>query len=296
MGGTSTDVCLVRGGVPEPAADAAGWRASRCGCPRWRCTPSAPAAVRSPGSTRAARSSWGPRARARIRGPRATGAAASEATVTDADLVLGRIPPRHGAAGLRPPRRARGAAALARAGVTADGVVAVVDAAMERAVRVVTVEQGDRPPRPRAGRVRGCRSAPCVRRRRTVGHADGHRTGAGRGVLGGRAARARPSSGRWCAPGRRPAHARRPRRRPAARLGGRGRRARSPMVTSRVGSTAGTRARATSSRVREVERVRRPSTSDATASRAPARRSRSSRCGRGSTRRRAAHGRRPAAQ
>ncbi len=33
-------------------------------------------------------------------------------------------------------------AALDRAGVTAEGVVAVVDAAMERAVRVVTVEQG----------------------------------------------------------------------------------------------------------------------------------------------------------
>jgi N-methylhydantoinase A/oxoprolinase/acetone carboxylase beta subunit len=62
--------------------------------------------------------------------------------VTDANLVLGRIP-----ADLELPGFGRlsvdaARAALQRAGVTADGVIAVVDAAMERAVRVVSVEQG----------------------------------------------------------------------------------------------------------------------------------------------------------
>ena len=33
MGGTSTDVCLVRGGVPEPAATLHGRRDCPCGCP-----------------------------------------------------------------------------------------------------------------------------------------------------------------------------------------------------------------------------------------------------------------------
>ena len=33
MGGTSTDVCLVRGGVPEPAPTHDGRRVTRSGCP-----------------------------------------------------------------------------------------------------------------------------------------------------------------------------------------------------------------------------------------------------------------------
>jgi N-methylhydantoinase A/oxoprolinase/acetone carboxylase beta subunit len=62
--------------------------------------------------------------------------------VTDADLVLGRIPadsafPDLGRLDVDAARRA-----LERACVTAEGVVRVVDAAMERAVRVVTVERG----------------------------------------------------------------------------------------------------------------------------------------------------------
>jgi N-methylhydantoinase A/oxoprolinase/acetone carboxylase beta subunit len=62
--------------------------------------------------------------------------------VTDADLVLGRIPgdATFGDLGRLDVDAAR--AALERAGVTAEGVVDVVDAAMEQAVRLVSVERG----------------------------------------------------------------------------------------------------------------------------------------------------------
>jgi N-methylhydantoinase A/oxoprolinase/acetone carboxylase beta subunit len=62
--------------------------------------------------------------------------------VTDADLALGRIPHDTVLPGFGRLDSAAAHDALERAGVTAAGVVAVVDAAMERAVRVVTVEQG----------------------------------------------------------------------------------------------------------------------------------------------------------
>jgi N-methylhydantoinase A/oxoprolinase/acetone carboxylase beta subunit len=77
-----------------------------------------------------------------VPGPACYGRGGREPTVTDADLALGRIPvdssfPDLGRLDVDAARRA-----LERAGVTAEGVVRVVDAAMERAVRVVTVERG----------------------------------------------------------------------------------------------------------------------------------------------------------
>lgn len=57
-------------------------------------------------------------------------------------LVVGRIPPGLAFGGLDTLDRGAAEAALARAGVSAEGVVAVVDAAMERAVRAVSVERG----------------------------------------------------------------------------------------------------------------------------------------------------------
>jgi N-methylhydantoinase A/oxoprolinase/acetone carboxylase beta subunit len=62
--------------------------------------------------------------------------------VTDADVVLGRIPPDavFGELGRLDGAEARDA--LARAGIDAAGAVAVVDAAMEGAIRAVTVERG----------------------------------------------------------------------------------------------------------------------------------------------------------
>jgi N-methylhydantoinase A/oxoprolinase/acetone carboxylase beta subunit len=64
------------------------------------------------------------------------------ATVTDADLVLGRIPADATFPGLGTLDRDASLAALRSAGVDAEGVVAVVDAQMERALRTVSVERG----------------------------------------------------------------------------------------------------------------------------------------------------------
>ena len=85
----------------------------------------------------------GPRERGRAcRARPATAAAATEPTVTDADLVAGRIPPDAAFPGLGALDVAAARAALARAGVDAEGVIAVVDAAMEQALRAVSVERG----------------------------------------------------------------------------------------------------------------------------------------------------------
>ncbi len=84
----------------------------------------------------------GPRSAGAVPGPACYGRGGTEPTVTDADLALGRIPadsafPDLGRLDVDAARRA-----LERAGVTAEGVTRVVDAAMERAVRAVTVERG----------------------------------------------------------------------------------------------------------------------------------------------------------
>jgi N-methylhydantoinase A/oxoprolinase/acetone carboxylase beta subunit len=61
--------------------------------------------------------------------------------VTDANLVAGRIPA-EAAFGSLALDRSAARAALDRAGVTAEGVLAVVDANMERALRAVSIERG----------------------------------------------------------------------------------------------------------------------------------------------------------
>ena len=91
MGGTSTDVCLIPGGRAARAAERA------VGGLPIRLPTRRPAHGRRRrrldrlASTRAARSASGPRARAPTPGRRATGAAAAP-TVTDANLLLGRLP------------------------------------------------------------------------------------------------------------------------------------------------------------------------------------------------------------
>jgi N-methylhydantoinase A/oxoprolinase/acetone carboxylase beta subunit len=62
--------------------------------------------------------------------------------VTDADLVLGRIDADATFPGLGRLDRDAAEGALRTAGIPAEGAVAVVDAAMEQAVRLVTVERG----------------------------------------------------------------------------------------------------------------------------------------------------------
>jgi N-methylhydantoinase A/oxoprolinase/acetone carboxylase beta subunit len=141
MGGTSTDVCLIRGRVPEPTAErvVAGFPIR---------LPALDVHTVGAGGGSIARIDAGgalvvgPRSAGAVPGPACYGRGGEEPTVTDADLVLGRIPadsafPDLGRLDVDAARRA-----LDRAGVTAEGVVRVVDAAMERAVRAVTVERG----------------------------------------------------------------------------------------------------------------------------------------------------------
>jgi N-methylhydantoinase A/oxoprolinase/acetone carboxylase beta subunit len=141
MGGTSTDVCLVLDGAPAAAGDH-----TVAGFPI-RLPSLAVHTIGAGGGSIAALDSGG----ALVVGPRSSGARPGPAcyghggkapTVTDADLVLGRIPADHPLPGLGRLDVVAAQAALDRAGVTAEGVVAVVDAAMERAVRAVTSERG----------------------------------------------------------------------------------------------------------------------------------------------------------
>jgi N-methylhydantoinase A/oxoprolinase/acetone carboxylase beta subunit len=141
MGGTSTDVCLVRGGVPEPAPSrvVAGYPIR---------LPALDIHTIGAGGGSIARIDAGgalvvgPDSAGAVPGPACYGRGGEKPTVTDADLVLGRIPADAAFPGLGRLDVAAAKRALAGERVAADGVVAVVDAAMERAVRVVTVERG----------------------------------------------------------------------------------------------------------------------------------------------------------
>lgn len=140
MGGTSTDVCLVLGGVPAPAAqrDVGGFTVR---------FPALDIQTIGAGGGSIARIDAGgalvvgPQSAGAEPGPACYGRGGDRPTVTDANLVAGRIPADAAFGGLRLDRAAA-AAALARAGVTAEGVLAVVDANMERALRSVSVERG----------------------------------------------------------------------------------------------------------------------------------------------------------
>jgi N-methylhydantoinase A/oxoprolinase/acetone carboxylase beta subunit len=140
MGGTSTDVCLVVGGSPAPAAEreVAGFTVR---------FPALDVHTIGAGGGSIARIDAGgalvvgPQSAGADPGPACYGRGGLDATVTDANLVAGRIRADAAFGGLRLDTGA-GAAALERAEVTADGVIAVVDANMERALRAVSVERG----------------------------------------------------------------------------------------------------------------------------------------------------------
>jgi N-methylhydantoinase A/oxoprolinase/acetone carboxylase beta subunit len=141
MGGTSTDVCLVQDGVHAPTSTR-----RVAGLPVR--LPSLAIHTIGAGGGSVARLDpggalvVGPESAGAEPGPACYGRGGAAATVTDADLVLGRIPATTELPGLGRLDVAAARGALDRAGVSAEGVVAVVDAAMARAVRVVTVEQG----------------------------------------------------------------------------------------------------------------------------------------------------------
>jgi N-methylhydantoinase A/oxoprolinase/acetone carboxylase beta subunit len=140
MGGTSTDVCLIRGGRPEPAAER-----RVAGLPIRM--PSLDVHTIGSGGGSIARIDAGG---ALVVGPQSAGAdpgpvcyrrGGSAPTVTDADLVAGRMPT-DGLAGLGRLDLVGARQALAASGVSAPGVIAVVDQAMVQAVRTVSVQRG----------------------------------------------------------------------------------------------------------------------------------------------------------
>jgi N-methylhydantoinase A/oxoprolinase/acetone carboxylase beta subunit len=140
MGGTSTDVCLILDGAPAPAAEReVGGFTVRF--------PSLDVHTIGAGGGSLARIDpggalvVGPESAGADPGPACYGRGGSRPTVTDANLVAGRIPAASAFGGLALDR-ALAEAALSAAGVTAEGVLAVVDANMERALRAVSVERG----------------------------------------------------------------------------------------------------------------------------------------------------------
>ncbi|HEV8308026.1 MAG TPA: hydantoinase/oxoprolinase family protein, partial [Methylomirabilota bacterium] len=149
MGGTSTDVSLVRGGRPTLA-----FERDIAGVP-----------IRMPtldihtigagGGSIAWRDSGGallvgPQSAGADPGPACYGRGGMEPTVTDANLLLGRLSARGLLGGRMPLDPGRGEASIARLGTglglsaleAARGIVRVVNANMARALRLVTVQRG----------------------------------------------------------------------------------------------------------------------------------------------------------
>jgi N-methylhydantoinase A/oxoprolinase/acetone carboxylase beta subunit len=141
MGGTSTDVCLVLDGRPSPAAEriVAGFpvRVPALDVHTIGAGGGSIAGIDVGGALVV-----GPRSAGAVPGPACYGRGGSEPTVTDANLAAGRIPVDGQFPGLGRLDRAAAVAAIDRAGVTAEGILAVVDASMEQALRAVSVERG----------------------------------------------------------------------------------------------------------------------------------------------------------
>ena len=141
MGGTSTDVCLVVDGRPEPAAEreVAGFpvRLPSLDVHTIGAGGGSIAIVDDGGALVV-----GPQSAGADPGPACYGHGGGHATVTDANLVAGHIPAGASLPGLGVLDLDASARALDAAQVTADGVIAVVNANMEQALRKVSVERG----------------------------------------------------------------------------------------------------------------------------------------------------------
>ena len=144
MGGTSTDVCLVSGGLPAPAA-----QRSMAGLPVR--VPALDVLTIGAGGGSVARIDAGgalvvgPESAGAVPGPACYGRGGSLPTVTDANLVAGRIPARAFFSDLGTLDTGAAGAALAAGGFSAADVLAVVNANMAAALRHVTVERGTDP-------------------------------------------------------------------------------------------------------------------------------------------------------
>ncbi|GAC1541593.1 MAG: hydantoinase/oxoprolinase family protein [Acidimicrobiales bacterium] len=143
MGGTSTDVCLVLDGRAAPAG-----QRTVAGLPVR--LPSLDIRTIGAGGGSIAKIdsggalTVGPRSAGAQPGPACYGHGGTDATVTDADLVTGHLTP--GTAlpgiGVLSTDAARAAIAAAGPGASAEGILAVVDAAMVEAVRAVSAHRG----------------------------------------------------------------------------------------------------------------------------------------------------------
>jgi N-methylhydantoinase A/oxoprolinase/acetone carboxylase beta subunit len=141
MGGTSTDVCLITGGRPEPASER-----TVAGLPI-RLPSLDVHTIGAGGGSIAALDAGGalivgPRSAGAVPGPACYGRGGSAPTVTDANLVAGRIDRDSTFPELGELDSTAAAGALARAGLSAEGVLAVVNANMVRALRHVSIERG----------------------------------------------------------------------------------------------------------------------------------------------------------
>jgi N-methylhydantoinase A len=140
MGGTSTDVSLISGGRAERASERrVGGLPIRLPSVDIHTVGAGGGSIvwRDPGGALRV----GPQSAGANPGPACYGRGGTEGTVTDANLLLGRLPERL-AAGVT---LDRAAAERALDGVDPDAVVEVVNAEMLRALRVVSVEQGHDP-------------------------------------------------------------------------------------------------------------------------------------------------------
>ena len=151
MGGTSYDVCLVRGGRPEVKTEW-NWRHRYLIQLPMVDVQSVGAGGGSIARLAGERLLVGPQSAGAVPGPVCYGLGGSEPTVTDADLVLGRIDPSRFAAGRRALDVDGATGALERLGrplglsavETASAVVDVIDAYMADAVRrVLALAGGD---------------------------------------------------------------------------------------------------------------------------------------------------------
>lgn len=154
VGGTSTDVTLVERGRPATTADG-----TIDGLP-FAVTTTDIHTIGAGGGSVAWRDAGGalrvgPRSAGAVPGPACYGRGGREPTVTDANVVLGRLDPEVRLGGAMPLRPELAFAAVARLATDlgldpvagAEGIVRVTDAQMSKALRVVSVERGRDPRR-----------------------------------------------------------------------------------------------------------------------------------------------------
>lgn len=152
MGGTSTDVCRITGGgLAVGSGHAVAGRVNRVPSVPIRTIGAGGGSIGWADSGGALR--VGPGSAGAVPGPAAYGAGGTDPTVTDANLIVGRIPAGLALAGTVSLRDDLARQALARLGdaigldvdATAQGILDVVDTHMEHALRSVSVEEGADP-------------------------------------------------------------------------------------------------------------------------------------------------------